>query len=850
MGAGGTGLGTGAGSGMTGTGAGMANGDGSTEVTAGLDGRVRIAFAAWLATLAAAGALLPLVDQRDWLVPAGTLLACQTATGVLLRWRGVPGALVLAAQALVSLILLTATAVPEYAVGGLLPGPAAFDRFGQLLSTGADDVSTYVAPAPVTDGIQLMLLGGVLVVGLLVDLLAVTLHSAAASGLPLLALYSVAAGVNQDGASWPYFLCAAAGFLVLLLAEGRHRLTRWGRFFAGPPVAWRPTAPGYPAAPPPPPPVPMQGPRVHTGRRIGAATLALAVLAPLLLPSLGDGLLGLDGQGNGGSGEAGDITAVNPVVALQDHLNQPDDRTVLRYASPDPSETEPLYLRLVALDEFDGSEWRSSAWYEDSPPPASWQVPGLTSSEVSTVPASVIIAADDGYAQNSLPVPYPATWIATSGDWDFDRGSQTLVSNDGLTTEGRSYEVDYLWVEPTAEQLAAAPTADEELRDYYTRVPDDLASEVFGTAVDVTAGAANDYERAVALQDWFTQDGGFRYDTSVASGTGSDAIVNFLGQREGFCVHFAFTMAAMARTLGIPAQVAVGFTPGDLQPDGSFEVGIHNAHAWPELYFEGIGWVRFEPTPGQGTAPDYTVPEPADPGPVDPTDPEREDATEPTPSATPAPTPSPSGSEGCDPVLDPAACEEEPIRTPESDDEGLAPLVWPMIFGGGGLLLAGLLCWPMLWRQRLRVVRLRRGRGVLPAWRELNDAAWDFGLPPQSAETPRQTAARIVRGAALADEPAAAAHRLADAVEHALYAPEAPPGGDETRTDRIGADVRTVTAGLRAGAGRGTRLRALLLPRSAMRVMYAITERRLRIDRRLTRVRARVTAPRRSRQGV
>ncbi len=56
--------------------------------------------------------------------------------------------------------------------------------------------------------------------------------------------------------------------------------------------------------------------------------------------------------------------------------------------------------------------------------------------------------------------------------------------------------------------------------------------------------------------------GGFRYDTEVQVGSGSDAIARFLRDKEGFCVHFSFAMAAMARTLGIPARVAVGFTPG------------------------------------------------------------------------------------------------------------------------------------------------------------------------------------------------------------------------------------------------------------------------------------------------
>ncbi|HBF82528.1 MAG TPA: transglutaminase, partial [Streptomyces sp.] len=107
---------------------------------------------------------------------------------------------------------------------------------------------------------------------------------------------------------------------------------------------------------------------------------------------------------------------------------------------------------------------------------------------------------------------------------------------------------------------ATAPRPD--LAREYTQVPRSLPDVVRKTAKDVTAGAGNDYERAVALQDWFAYDGGFRYDTTVTSGTGSAAIERFLRDREGFCVHFSFTMAAMARTLGIPARVAVGFTPG------------------------------------------------------------------------------------------------------------------------------------------------------------------------------------------------------------------------------------------------------------------------------------------------
>ncbi len=81
--------------------------------------------------------------------------------------------------------------------------------------------------------------------------------------------------------------------------------------------------------------------------------------------------------------------------------------------------------------------------------------------------------------------------------------------------------------------------------------------------------------------------------------------------RRGYCEQFAGTYAAFARSIGLPARVAVGFTPGELT-DGVYVVRGQHAHAWPEVWFEGIGWVPFEPTPGRGApgAQSYTFVEP------------------------------------------------------------------------------------------------------------------------------------------------------------------------------------------------------------------------------------------------
>ena len=102
----------------------------------------------------------------------------------------------------------------------------------------------------------------------------------------------------------------------------------------------------------------------------------------------------------------------------------------------------------------------------------------------------------------------------------------------------------------------------------------------------------------VALQNWFRTE--FAYDLSVQAGNSDDAVRQFLRIRRGYCEQFSATFAAMARSLGIPARVAIGFTPGELRDDGLYHVYDRHAHAWPEVWFDGFGWVSFEPTPGRG----------------------------------------------------------------------------------------------------------------------------------------------------------------------------------------------------------------------------------------------------------
>ncbi|KUN86891.1 DUF3488 and transglutaminase-like domain-containing protein [Streptomyces griseoruber] len=806
-----------------------------------MSGRARLTLCSAAATLMASCALLPLVDPATWILQAAVLLAIQSGVGAAARRVPLARPLTVAAQALVTLLLLTLVFAREQALLGVVPGPEAIRHFGELFRAGTEDVGQYAIPAPLSDGIRLMTVGGVLVIGLAVDTLAVTFRNAAPAGLPLLALYSVAAGLSDGSSDWVWFLVAAAGYLMLLLAEGRERLSQWGRVFAG-----APRTPGeQPGAVAP----------VRTGRRIGMAALGVALVVPLLpLPAIQGGLLAGAGTGVGaGNGSGGTISAVNPLVSLRDSLNVNEDRTVLTL-NTDADDLSDMYLRIVSLDDFDGTTWKPSKRHivavPDEFPTPTGLGPDIKRSAVSTR-----ISAAAGYAQAWLPMPYPPSRVKIKGDWRYEPVGMTLVGDHGEDTSGKTYEVTSLDVQPTAKQLEAAPKAPSSLRDEYTKVPGSLPKVVARQAEQITEGATSDYAKAVALQDYFAVTGGFEYDTDVEVGSGPDAIARFLRDKQGFCVHFSFAMAAMARTLGIPARVAVGFAPGSPRADGSVAVSLKDAHAWPELYFEGVGWTRFEPTPTRGTTPSYTVP--------DASNTDTPDLPQSSQSADAAPSAEPSASTSCsaqDKKLDGCGAAL-PLDEAEQGDQG-TPLYetvgWILL----GALVLTLPLLPMLWRLRRRSVRLASARHsgavaaggrhptggtdglaagdagsavlldapsheaaeavvahVLAVWRELIDTAWDYGIEPDDALTPRRAAARIVRIGELDETVAGAVHRVAGAVEQVLFAPRPSAGTG------LSEEVHRVRAALRARGGWTTRVRAVVAPRSAIRAVWDLSDR-------------------------
>ncbi|HEX3389000.1 MAG TPA: transglutaminase domain-containing protein, partial [Streptosporangiaceae bacterium] len=323
------------------------------------------------------------------------------------------------------------------------------------------------------------------------------------------------------------------------------------------------------------------------------------------------------------------------------------------------------------------------------------------------------------------------------------------------------------------------------------------------------------YGKAVALQRWFTESGKFTYSLNVDQGEPptAQALINFLTKdRRGYCQQFAFAMAVLARLLGIPSRVAVGYTEGSPIGHDRWDVRTSDAHAWPELYFQGAGWLRFEPTPsgseGQATAeqPAYTLPPlTAVPG-------GSQNVAAPSPTAS-----APGAKQGDTGAL--AKLGHLSARgTGGGGGAGHSGPIWLIAVA----VIIVLLITPCVARSLTRRRRWSRAAGDGPraqaAWLELLDDLTDHQVAWSASESPRALGSRLTRTLRLDPEGAAALARIVQATERARYAKD--PAGSAT----LRADSDLVRREVAASSGRTARWRARLVPSSALQPVRAAVQ--------------------------
>jgi hypothetical protein len=369
------------------------------------------------------------------------------------------------------------------------------------------------------------------------------------------------------------------------------------------------------------------------------------------------------------------------------------------------------------------------------------------------------------------------TWVdGADGDWHGMSSNGTARTSSG-TTQGIDYSARSVDVLPEREQFEALRTADAPAAAL--DVPDEVANGVIGsTALTVTADARTPYDRAIALQSWLrSSEFAYSLDTPVTDGfDGSDAeaVETFLEVREGYCVHFASAFTLMARSLGLPTRIAVGYLPGTATGDRVegrpvYSVTADRLHAWPEVYFDDIGWTQFEPTPAIAQAQNVTATDPDDAPEPDDTAPSAPAEEQPRPEQTESETPTPTVS----------ATEAAPTPTLRDD----ASPWWILVVVSAVVVLGAI---PWATRRVIRASRLAaasRGDAIV-AWRELVAMVDDARIPRNPALSERALARALLADPSALGSPAP---------ERSAERPAARPAG-APRRDRAGALLALVDA--------------------------------------------------------
>ncbi|MCZ7476295.1 transglutaminaseTgpA domain-containing protein [Micromonospora sp. WMMC273] len=392
----------------------------------------------------------------------------------------------------------------------------------------------------------------------------------------------------------------------------------------------------------------------------------------------------------------------NPLIRISGWALNPDQRLLdVRTVAGAGGDGSPR-IRLAVLSDYDGVTWRVGATYRNAGRilPAAEPAPDAATDEVRQ---EITVGDLTGRLLPAVPTPREVTGARVA----YDPGTGTLIRPEGLAP-GLRYEVSSVRERPDANLLPTAnvPAGDEVAR--VLRVADGAPEPVRRLATQLAESNGAPYARADAIATFLAEH--YRVTADAPSGHAYPNLAFFLfgprngGGQRGTSEQFAAAFAVLGRLAGLPTRVVVGF-----EPKGDGPVRAADAYAWPEVLFDGVGWVPFDPMPQPNEEP-RPVEEDFRPQPEDP-----------PPSEVPAPTEEPSAT--------PPAAAPAPGRA----EGGLGT---PVLVGGGvgglALLVGAVLAALYAARRRLTRSRLDAadpGERVVGAWRELTDALRLAGQP-------------------------------------------------------------------------------------------------------------------------
>jgi hypothetical protein len=475
-----------------------------------------------------------------------------------------------------------------------LPTPGALSRMWESITNAYENSRVDYAPVPLRAGYALLTVVGMWFATTLGEIATFRWRRPLTATLGPTTLFSFLL-VLGTRAMAPVLVALFLGALFTYWGlESSHRLRAWGR--------WVPTWTEQEGRD-------VNEPRSVTGglaRRLGTACIAAALVTPFFTPALENGLLSFrSGSGEGpGFGTAGAGGVIDPLVQIVPGLITQSDKELFTVRTEDSA-----YWRLVTLTNFDGQRW--------TPGPA----PRTALTSLGQVPLDLIppqpgkeVRLDieiTGLRGTALPI---STGLPNVVQLEGDSSNNPLtvdsrtgdIETEAPIHDGLRYTVSGLTPNPSFKDLDSAEIGALPLEALLSTPG--VTARVHDLAERWADKARTPFDELLQLQAHLR--GTFVYDLNVEPSSDANYLETFLFEtKRGYCQQFATAFALLARSLGFPTRVVVGFLPGTATDEPNlWSVRGTDTHAWPEVYFEDLGWIAFEPTPrGEAPQPAYTV---------------------------------------------------------------------------------------------------------------------------------------------------------------------------------------------------------------------------------------------------
>jgi transglutaminase-like putative cysteine protease len=264
----------------------------------------------------------------------------------------------------------------------------------------------------------------------------------------------------------------------------------------------------------------------------------------------------------------------------------------------------PFYWKSQSYDYYADGEWRNTVTREHEIEPSEWPVRELSLENRVEINLTYTIRAA---LMQTLYLPEQPQYVSRPSVWVGDSSAENQVDIIAVKAEEALRSGETIKVETRLNELTVAmlrQAGNEYPRwvtERYLTLPEDFPQSVADLAGELAQGEETDYDKARMITSYLRNEITYANEIPKAP-EGENLIEWFLfTYKTGFCNYYATSEVLMLRSLGIPARMVIGFAEGEEDEDKEnlYHVRMNDYHAWPEVFFPGIGWVQFEPTASQ-----------------------------------------------------------------------------------------------------------------------------------------------------------------------------------------------------------------------------------------------------------